>query len=703
MSDDEITSFESHCRDVEQRVDTKQRTASEISQLKPMLEEFKALKDLKDPIKRIETGLADMWKILNEDERGRILSWVSDAPYLDNHLIARTGRTEDTGGWLLEHESYRSWKSSDKSMILWLHGIPGAGKTKLTSRVIDSFDGRGDCHALAFFYCNRNEESRRLPENILHSLVKQLATSRPLVKVYKGKQQSGFASAKLNPDECESLFLELAQGYSQTTLIIVALDECEEKTRGDFLKRFNRLVSKSRNLKILISSRRDRDLKHQLQLRSNIGIEATDNADDISKFVSERLIQSQEDRPSPISKDLQEEIVQTLLKKSKGMFQWAALQIAEILELELESDIRDRLGRLPESLKEAYDEIFEKIKRGKGSKPAIAIRAFQWIMCSAFNPSAETLMVLVCQDPDNNNNNNKTRLSNDISIDFILDACRNLLVIALPGPASSPLPAISFFGLNNVLSEWWEDPSINPEEQYLDGNTILTLAIHGGSFNAIRRLLELGADINRQSPFQMAFLSYYHWFPKFLRLLLDAGADVNQQLECHPWGSALVAAVDFCDLEGFQTLLNSGADVNMRVRHGGFGSALAAASINKGQDSTQEMQMLLDAGADVNMQLSCGYYGSALIAASASAPQNTRKVKLLLDAGADVNMRSSCGFYGSALTAASACGNAQTVELLLDAGADVNMRMGHGDCGSALAAASAQKNTDIVQKNTDIV
>lgn len=95
------------------------------------------------------------------------------------------------------------------------------------------------------------------------------------------------------------------------------------------------------------------------------------------------------------------------------------------MDLELEDDICERLGRLPADLKEAYDDIYSKIQNSKGSKPVIAARAFQWIMCSAVPLRADALVAVVCQDPEDDKTQQPPRM---MSIDFVLDACRNLVV-----------------------------------------------------------------------------------------------------------------------------------------------------------------------------------------------------------------------------------------------------------------------------------
>jgi hypothetical protein len=202
----------------------------------------------------------------------------------------------------------------------------GAGKTKLVSRVIDHLANRPHDHALAYFYCNRNEDTRQDPENILRSFVKQLCISpdgdaiqQSLVKIYKKKQGTGFASAKLTFDESKALILELVQTYSRTILILDALDETDRQLRAELIDTFSYLTNESPQLKIFISSRRDDDIKRQLEKEANVGIEATDNENDISKFVADQIDQRQKRRRNPILQGLREDIIQTLLDKSQGM------------------------------------------------------------------------------------------------------------------------------------------------------------------------------------------------------------------------------------------------------------------------------------------------------------------------------------------------------------------------------------------------
>lgn len=64
-------------------------------------------------------------------DRTAVLRWLSAIPYQDHQTAARKEVQQGTGGWLLQDEIYSAWKASDKTSLLWLHGPPGCGKSKL--------------------------------------------------------------------------------------------------------------------------------------------------------------------------------------------------------------------------------------------------------------------------------------------------------------------------------------------------------------------------------------------------------------------------------------------------------------------------------------------------------------------------------------------------------------------------------------------
>jgi hypothetical protein len=66
------------------------------------------------------------------ERRNSILRWISDEPYEKHHIQTKDGVLKGTGKWLLHDPTFMRWKNESASSILWLHGIPGSGKSKLT-------------------------------------------------------------------------------------------------------------------------------------------------------------------------------------------------------------------------------------------------------------------------------------------------------------------------------------------------------------------------------------------------------------------------------------------------------------------------------------------------------------------------------------------------------------------------------------------
>lgn len=87
-----------------------------------------------------------------------------------------------------------------------------------------------------------------------------------------------------------------------------------------------------------------------------------------------------------------------------------------------------RLGKLPKTLKEAHDEILDRIQSAEGSAPEVADRAFQWVMRSEAPLTPKLLVAAVCQDPATDELDDV-----DIDIDFVLEACQSLLTVNSSG------------------------------------------------------------------------------------------------------------------------------------------------------------------------------------------------------------------------------------------------------------------------------
>ena len=95
-------------------------------------------------------------------------------------------------------------------------------------------------------------------------------------------------------EESQTVLADLFQLFPQITLVVDALDECDKKTRSHFVDILERLIAESSMpVKIFLSSRRDRDIKHRFEDGPNLEIKAIDNQDDISMFAKQEIAASE--------------------------------------------------------------------------------------------------------------------------------------------------------------------------------------------------------------------------------------------------------------------------------------------------------------------------------------------------------------------------------------------------------------------------
>jgi ankyrin repeat domain-containing protein 50 len=294
--------------------------------------------------------------------------------------------------------------------------LAGRGKTYITSKVIDAVEhtlqGAVNHEGFAFFYCKQTEESRRLALPILQSLVRQLVAPKHLLTTATRPSvhsdiEKLYTEAKLQGSGwtlnlCQKYLTLLLNLYPRTTLVLDALDECNAADRTVLLNTFDSLARNVlKPLKIFISSRPKGDIRQRLISVPNIEITANHNTEDISKFITERM-QSQSPWTPVLARNasLREGVLETLVRKSEGMFQYAFLQIGQLMSLDNKRDIQDRLKRLPTGLTSTYDEIYQKIVDRSPYSRDLTLRAIKFVLGSDEPIPITVLGTLVCIDVD---------------------------------------------------------------------------------------------------------------------------------------------------------------------------------------------------------------------------------------------------------------------------------------------------------------
>ena len=377
----------------------------------------KLMKAFDEPLVRTVGALQDLQDHLKAEERRDLLAWLSRIPCRDHHDIIYREVLSDTGLWLLRKSAFVEWQSSSSSSVLWLHGIPGAGKSTLTAIVIQKFldDAAGveNSAPLAYFYCSRqkSESCRMDPTEILRAILKQLSSLGPDGRVrhaiateYKQRrhdaERDGLDVRNLAFSECTQLILEMTS-EAPAMIVIDGIDELGDSSQ-DLLDALRYLVEKSSSvLKVFVSSRDEAAIARSLRHASSIRVTSADNSRDIAVYVKHHVSKAVEQKRllgGRVSASLQEDITTTIIDASAEMFLWASLQLQHLCSgrvFKLEEDVVAALRKPPPTLEQILDSVYKSIDESGDEAKSIAKQVFAFLLVARAPIFASDMMALL--------------------------------------------------------------------------------------------------------------------------------------------------------------------------------------------------------------------------------------------------------------------------------------------------------------------
>jgi hypothetical protein len=221
----------------------------------------------RDHVSELEDTVSVMPAFILDQETKDILKWLKTSDPSTNHTSARRKHEPTTGTWFLQSTPFKTWKSAPKS-LLWLHGIPGAGKTVLCSTIIeDVMNLSGSRRQFVYFYFDFNDPQKKTVNGMLCSLILQLCVAPkrehlpPEVKELFSHCQEG--NRQPNFESLRKTFSALTSSSSQTCIVMDALDECSEL---DLLIDFiTQIFETSKHVNLLVTSRKEQVLVEGLE------------------------------------------------------------------------------------------------------------------------------------------------------------------------------------------------------------------------------------------------------------------------------------------------------------------------------------------------------------------------------------------------------------------------------------------------------
>ena len=302
---------------------------------------------------------------------------------LENLRRTKGDRVEGTCEWVLLNAQFTEWLNSDKSQLLRLTGGPGIGKTMIATFLVDKLKERAqylESSLFAFFFCDNKDEGQRTATAVLRSLLVQLLRQQPSFFDYLQPEYEKYGEDKFKSVFCldfgalwmvfEKILRDPAK--RSITIIIDALDECEEESKSNLVKvlhdffdpnsRNNKGKSNTlvQSVKVIITHRPEPTEKGFSHGTPPLKVDTGLINRDLSKFIREKTKKLQGDLD--LDSEKTDQIRDALERKAEGTFLWVSLVLEDMDERDTQGNITELLDKLPSGLPEAFERILRKIK-----------------------------------------------------------------------------------------------------------------------------------------------------------------------------------------------------------------------------------------------------------------------------------------------------------------------------------------------------
>jgi len=646
------------------------------------------------------------------EERKEILGWLTPVDYVaqQNDFLAR--RQPGTGQWLLDSTEFKEWVANG-NQTLFCPGIPGAGKTILTSIIVEELADRfwdDEGIGIAYVYCNFRRKDDQKADDLLASLLKQLTQRGPsflerlrsLYYKHKGRR------TRPSLDEISGTLQAVATTYSRVFVIIDALDECQSSDghRAKFLSELFDLQTKC-GVSLFATSRYIAEITEKFEGSMSLEIRASDQ--DVQRYVEGHLSLL----PSFVERnaELQEDISTHIVRAVDGMYVapsdliWKLAKFPRFLlaQLDLDSLISKRS---PKALRAAlatlrtgcnaydyaYNDAMKRIEGQVADQEELAMQVLAWITCALRPLSALELQHALAVELGEPNLDEE----NLPLIDDMISACAGLVTVDRESGIIRLVHYTTQEYFQRTQKRWFSNIeseitticvtylSFNcfgsgicrSDEEYekrLESNPFFNYAAHNWGYHASRSMV-LGQELKD-------FL--------LCQANVEASSQVLRVRNLPGWigyseGPSRVTGLHLAAYFGLENAIPFLLHNNYLEAKDSHGRTPLSYAAEKGHGVT--VQFLLDSGAVIE---SADWHGQTPLYWAAMRGQEV-VVRLLLDKGADSETKHK--YSGRTPTSyAAEQGYEAVVESLLDSGAIIDSKDVSGKTPLSRAVGAGQE------------
>ncbi|KAG4270013.1 hypothetical protein FPRO04_11845 [Fusarium proliferatum] len=362
------------------------------------------LNDVYCVVSETRDDVAEIRTNQNKKDDIKILDWLTAVDYGLQQSEFQKVQEPGTGSWLLNTTEYRDWVKTP-GQTLFCQGIPGVGKTILTSGLIAHLNSElaGDsAGGLSYIFCNFQRQDQQTSDGLLTCILKQLSAGLPSLPECLRSLYTNHAIQRTRPlpREIISTLGSVISEHSRVFIIVDALDEYGSVpgARESFLVQLAQLQEEL-DVNIFATSRFDITISSEIRssFLNNTSLEINAVRDDIGTYIEGNFNML----PSDIrqNKDLRRVIIESVQESVDGMFLLARIYLNLLSYKVSETEIRNQLAMFKrgsrkgnaKALSDAYEQTMARIKSQEADHAMLAKGVLLWLTYARSELTVEDL------------------------------------------------------------------------------------------------------------------------------------------------------------------------------------------------------------------------------------------------------------------------------------------------------------------------
>ncbi|KAI0549688.1 WD40 repeat-like protein [Xylaria curta] len=330
---------------------------------------------------------------------------------VDQEISTEDRYGHDSGTWIFKDPNFCSWLDKDTSehSVLYVNGIPGAGKTTLMSVVIEKLlEEKRDC--VSYFYFKQKQPNKESHNSSLRALLLQLVERDSTISDHLFEKISSTESVNLRSTKVlESLVKTALESYRISYIVLDGLDECAPneaaKSVGWFLSLiYGGLAGTNVALRVLFCGQRDGTLDKLLSEHPSISLEVSGHVEDICQYCRGFARRIREKFEIPL--EMEEDIIQKVTSEAKGMFLYARVVLENLWNQTRRARLKEEIepGTFPRGMEKAYDRVAVRVfEMSSMAEREDAKKIMGWVICARRLLRWREIQSFFCIDPINGN------------------------------------------------------------------------------------------------------------------------------------------------------------------------------------------------------------------------------------------------------------------------------------------------------------